>query len=188
MEFTDPALKSCLEKALKKSKLDSFKQLKSLTCHNAGIQSIKGVSQLASLTSLSLFGNQLTELDDKLPSTLVTLNVSKNRLSQLTISRLPKLEKLYVFKNALTHLVLTNLPALVQFKANDNHLEQITLSQLPKLKKVYLFNNQLTVMPIDLPAMRYLDVRHNPMPDEFYDELDALSGVTALHDGNADDW
>jgi hypothetical protein len=31
-------------------------------------------------------------------------------------------------------------------------------------------------------------VRHNPMPDELYEDMDALPGVTILHDGNADDW
>jgi hypothetical protein len=48
---------------------------------------------------------------------------------------------------------------------------------------------QLEIIDIEESAkLRYLDVRHNPMPDEFYDYLDGLVGLTSLHDGNAEDW
>ena len=39
-----------------------------------------------------------------------------------------------------------------------------------------------------VPNLVYLDARQNPMPDEFYDKIDAIESLTALHDGNAEDW
>ena len=84
---------------------------------------------------------------------------------------------------------LANLPALEQVKANDNKLELLLITSTPQLIKLYLFNNQLEHLEITtLTKLSYLDVRQNPMPDEFYDFLDEQSDLTARHDGNADDW
>ncbi len=110
-------------------------------------------------------------------------------MSSLAILEQPQLEVLYVFHNQLESLRVAGSPNLRQIKANNNRLTQTELRGLAQLEKLYLFDNQLEIVDIaEAGALRYLDVRHNPMPDDFYDYLDSLPGLTSLHDGNADDW
>lgn len=99
------------------------------------------------------------------------------------------MEEVFAFSNKLTSFELDNLPKLKQIKANSNQLTQFSYKALPELEKIYLFDNLMEMIDIyNLPSMRYMDVRQNPMPDELYEKMDALSGVTILHDGNAEDW
>ena len=99
------------------------------------------------------------------------------------------LEELYIFNNKLTALSLTKLPNVKLLKANENQLLTFVYADLPSLEKIYLFNNKIVTLDIyHLPKMHYMDCRQNPMPDKLYDEMNALKGVTFLHEGNAKDW
>jgi hypothetical protein len=89
----------------------------------------------------------------------------------------------------LSQFELHDLPHLGLLKANANKMRLFSYGKLPRLEKIYLFNNQLTTIDIDhLPALRYMDARQNPMPDELYQRMDSQKNVTYLHDGNAPDW
>ena len=187
----DSSLQACLQNLVDENKWTHINDIIKIKCHSQDIQSMRGLEQFINLESLSLYNNQLKQLDIdlKLFKNLKELNLARNNLSQLTITDLSKLNKLYVFDNHLTDLTLSNLVELQTFKANNNNIEHFAYSNMPKLEKVYIFNNELETIDIyNLPSLHYLDCRQNPMPDSLYDEMDKIDDITFLHDGNAEDW
>lgn len=187
----DSNLQACLQSLVDENKWTDTKDVTVINCHSQDIQSMRGLEQFINLVSLSLYNNQLKQLDIDLKQfkNLKALNLARNNLSQLTISDLSKLNNLYVFDNHLTDLRLSNLAQLQTFKANNNNIEHFSYTNTPKLEKVYIFNNQLETIDIyNLPSLHYMDCRQNPMPDSLYDEMDKIDDVTFLHDGNAEDW
>jgi len=185
----DPALKTCITEAAHKKNWRQMEEVSDLRCHSMGIKNVNGLENFSGLTSLSLHNNDIDTLDPSHWPRLQVLNVAKNKLQRLEVKNLTQLEQLYVFSNSLNTLLLENLPQLEQFKANSNGMLTFQSQQLPLLSKVYLFDNELEAMDIyQLPSLKYMDVRQNPMPDELYEEMDRLKGVTVLHDGNEEDW
>jgi len=191
VQVVDTALQACLNKQAKANNWSQPLQFTEISCHSQGVKSLDGLIQFKNLESLSLYNNQLEQIDidlGNLPK-LKTLNLARNNLKNIDISTLNGLENLYLFANQLTTLGLSNLPKLEVLKANNNMLTRFSYANTPRLKKIYIFNNQLETINIyDLPALQYMDCRENPMPDELYDQMDQTDNVTFLHDGNADDW
>ncbi|TQV71173.1 hypothetical protein FKG94_20000 [Exilibacterium tricleocarpae] len=189
LPVTDPQLAACLTQIAQKQQWVEPADFTEIVCHNKGIESLQGIDAFANVTKLSLHKNRLAELKLVGLRQLKHLNVAKNSLRAVHLEGLDNLAELYLFNNRLTALELRNMPVLVRVKANSNRLRSITLADVGALTKLYLFNNKLETMDItSLKALVYLDVRQNPMPDEFYDFLDEQPGLTALHDGNAEDW
>jgi protein phosphatase 1 regulatory subunit 7 len=187
--IVDINFRQCVQKLMVKNQWQAAEQVESIKCHNMEIASAEGLENFINIRQLSLYQNQLKSIDISRLEKLETINLASNQLQFLKLSNLPKLTKLFVFKNQLVELRFTDLPELTQVKANNNALNLLTLHSTPKLTKLYLFNNQLEHLEIKhQPQLRYIDVRQNPMPDEFYDFLDEQSDLTARHDGNADDW
>lgn len=188
-ELTDPALHKCINAIAKKKGWQTQAEVNEIKCHNKGIGSLEGLEQFPNLETLSLYKNKIVAVNLETFTRLKHLNLAGNQLSSLAILEQPRLEVLYIFHNQLESLSVVGSPDLRQIKANNNRLIQTELRGLPQLEKLYLFDNQLEIIDIaEAGALRYLDVRQNPMPDDFYDYLDSLPGLTSLHDGNADDW
>ncbi len=187
--LVDIKLRQCVQKLMVKKQWLSAAQVESIKCHNMEVASAEGLEHFINIRQLSLYQNQLKSIDISRLEKIEMINLAGNRLQHLRLANLTKLTKLFVFKNQLTELSLTELPELTQVKANDNLLKLLTFQSTPKLTKIYLFNNQLESVELkELTQLHYLDVRQNPMPDEFYDFLDEQTHLTARHDGNADDW
>lgn len=188
----DPALQKCIEKTALKMGWNHVSEVTSLKCHKQNIRKLDGLGSLYNLSSLSLFNNEITTIDSRVfkpMQSLESLNLARNNVTYFELANLDKLAKLYIFSNQLLELKLRGLKALSLVKANANELRLFEYEHLPKLSKIYIFDNELEHVNIHkLPSMEYMDARQNPMPDELYDEMDALAGATILHDGNADDW
>lgn len=188
-QVEDPALNNCLMKIAKKEQWVSPPQFVEVRCHSQGVQTLKGLEAFNQIKVLSLHNNKISEFNAKLWPQLESLTITKNNLRTLELKDLPGLQKAYASGNRLESLTLINLPALEIFKANNNKLLQFHYQDLPLLEKIYLFDNELETMDIyQMPKLKYMFVRQNPMPDELYEEMDKLPGVTVLHDGNAEDW
>ena len=190
-QVRDSALKACIETSMKEKEWRSPVEVSTLKCHSMDIQSLQGLESFTHIETLSIYNNQLTQVDVDLSklTKLKTLNLARNRIQQLTLKDLPALQKLYLFDNGMAHLALSDLPHLSIIKVNNNILADFEYSSTPNLSKIYIFNNKLETINIyDLPALTYMDCRQNPMPDELYDEMDKQDHVTYLHDGNAEDW
>jgi len=189
IRVTDENLQSCLEKIAAENGWVSAEQFTDIKCHNQNIKSLEGLNAFVGLEKLSLYKNEISHASLHGLTKLRHLNLARNQLESMELSALPALEGLYFFDNDIESLSLVDLPRLTQFKGNANDMTEFTYSGLPSVKKVYLFDNELKTIDINnLPSLEYMDVRENPMPDKLYEEMDAMEGVTILHDGNAEDW
>lgn len=189
LELEDANLQACVVAQAQKQAWQSVAQFTALECHSKNIRSLAGLEQLVNLEKLSLYNNQLAEVSLVNLPKLRHLNLAKNKIAQVALKNLPALRELYLFGNKLTALNLESLPALSLLKINDNQITGFTYKELPLLEKIYMFNNLMEDVDIyHLPAMKYMDARQNPMPDPLYEEMDKMTGVTFLHDGNAEDW
>lgn len=187
--FVDPKLSDCVKKALQKAGGISAVELTTLTCNAKGISDATGINSLLKLQRLSLFGNRLKTIDLSGLNGLENLNLANNALAKIDLSSTKAIKTLYLFGNRLEQLSLEGLEQLVKLKAEKNKLLTVQFAHKSALEKVYLFNNEMVDIEIDtLPALKFIDVRSNPMPDEVYDYLDTFHGVKASHDGNTEDW
>lgn len=185
----DKNFQICLEEIADKYGWLTSAEFKEITCHNKSIQSVSGLYQFSQLEKLSLYNNNIKEIDLSLLPRLRYVNVAGNKLTYLQLKNIYNLTTLYAFKNKLISLDIDNVPLLSTIKANNNELINLSINNAGNLVKLNIFNNQLEIIDIKkLSSLKYLDTRQNPMSDEFYDHLDSINGLTALHDGNADDW
>lgn len=185
----DVNLRTCLVEIGRKNGWSEPQQFHRIECHNRAIRSLQGLDAFQQIRILSLYNNALEDVQLKDFPHLEQLNLARNNLHHLQLSGLPALARLYFFDNRLKRVELTDLPALQEFKGSNNQLNAFHYAALPRLRKVYLFNNKLESIDINgFPSLEYMDVRENPMPDELYERMDALTGVLFLHDGNAEDW
>ncbi len=189
LSFEDKNLENCVNKIASKKGWKSPESITEIKCHKKDIESLAGLEQLTNLTKLSVYNNNITEIDLSPFKHLKQVNVAKNRLQSLAIENHTFLEDVYAFSNQLTEITIKNLPMLSMFKANTNKVVNFEYDGLKNLEKIYLFNNEIEHIDIyNLPSLKYMDVRQNPMSDELYEEMDRLESVTIWHDGNAEDW
>lgn len=185
----DEALSQCIKQTWDKEGLTDVTQLTKLTCHNKGIESVAGIELLTNLEHLSLFGNSITDANLSKLSYLSYLNLANNNLVSLQIDGLAKLKTLYLFKNKLSTINFDGLVAVEKVRLMENQLTQLDISCLTSVIEIYLWDNQLEHLEINgLHTLKFLDVKQNPMPDQLYDFFDAQTGITIIHDGNAEDW
>ena len=189
LSFEDSAWHACITATAKQHNWTKTEDFTALKCHSADIHLADHLEKFTNLAALSLYNNALTTLDARPLTQLSSLNVAGNKLEQLHVSGLAKLTSLYGFKNQLNTIDLNGLVSLKQLRLMDNKLTTLDITTLTSLEEGHLFNNQLTTLDIkQLHNLKFLDVRQNPMPDQLYDEFDAMEGITISHDGNADDW
>lgn len=185
----DKQFNQCLDHIARRQgwlKPSDFTEVK---CHSKKISRIVGIEKFVNLKKLSLYKNNITQVNLNALQKLQHLNLARNTLRTLALKEMPELKQVFVFGNRLTRLSIENLPELEKLKASENKLLSFSYKNLPSLKKIYLFNNQLEDIDIyHLAAIKYMDVRQNPMSDALYEEMDRLKNTTILHDGNADDW
>jgi protein phosphatase 1 regulatory subunit 7 len=187
--FADPRLAACIRDTLAKNQWQNYEQITHLECHSQQIESLSGIEKLTGLQKLSLYNNQIADLVLADFTALRHVNLAKNNLSHVDLRALPNLTELFLFNNRLKQLQLPDLPHLTLLKVGDNQIKQFNYTNLPRLQKLYAFNNAMETFDIErLPALLYMDTRQNPMPDSLYEKMDAMKGVTFLHDGNAEDW
>jgi len=187
--FKDEALAKCIKNLSERNHWKNSEQVTKITCHGKGIKNINGLAIFSQLKYLSLFNNALTSVDLQPFKHLHYLNIANNKLTQIKLENLAELNTLYLFKNKLTTIDFMGLSVLKKVRITNNLLQQLDLSPLISLEKAYFFDNKLKDLVVkDLPKLKFLEVRQNPMTDEVYDRYDELDGITIVHDGNADDW
>lgn len=185
----DKALMMCMEQLARSNQWQSVNDIDKLKCHGMDIKSIEGLNSAKNLNSLSLFNNQLKEIDLRSFSKLEYFNGANNKITSVKLSNLSHLKTLYLFKNKLKDIDFTGLKQLKKIRMTGNKLIGIDISPLVSLEKAYFFDNKMEDLKVSgLPKLKFIELRQNPMPDDVYDRYDALEGITIVHDGNADDW
>jgi len=151
LAFADPALRRCILSQLHKRGTitqDDADGITSLDCPAMEIASTQGIEQLRNLTSLKLVGNRLGTFSvaaHGLPR-LVTLDVTANQLTSLSLLRLPRLQNLYAARNQLQDVLFFEpaSPHLQLLDLSSNQLTKLDLTQFRSLQFAYLSNNRLS--------------------------------------------
>ena len=139
---------------------------------------IGDLSKLPStLKTLVLSRNKLTKLDvASLPGDLKELIVSQNQLTELDLLKLPRhLKCLNVFENKLTQLDVTKLPVtLTTLNAEDNNLSVMDLTRLPPtMHTLSLMSNNLREVDLSHlpPTMEVVSLAGNYLDDSHFETL-----------------
>ena len=141
-------------------------------CQNSQLSSLI-VTDCPVLDTLYCQNNQLGTLGT-LPSSLVLLSCSQNKLSSLDLSAMNKLDFLDIGSNQFSSIDLSGCTALTELHCSRNYLS--TLSTLPSsLTVLSCYQNDLN--SLDLSAMNKLSVLD--IGNNQFSSID-LSGCTAL--------
>ena len=152
---------------------------------NMGIQSLKGIEYMTSLTRLSCDYNNLTTLDVSKNTVLTTLNCGMNQLTaldvsentaltflgcyynnlvELDVSKNTSLGLLYCHNNQLTTLDVSKNTALTDLSCSDNQLTALDVSKNTALTVLFCGSNQLTTLDVsENIALARLNCRSNQL-------------------------
>lgn len=151
LSFNDVRFAECIATEAVYNKIEYVEDLHHLNCTGTGITSVWGLDQLTSLTSLELGYNQLTEIDASNLSKLERLNAEVNVLTQVSLPDGERLTHLDLDENDLTTLDLTGLKGLTEFTATHNPLTRIDWrNEYTKLSQINISNTQLTSMDLTI--------------------------------------
>ncbi len=186
--------------SLTDTQLNSINELRCLSSH---ISSTKGLEKMTSLTRLSFWsgqlteldvskntaltyldawGNQLTELDVSKNTALTYLNVGSNQLTELDVSKNTALTGLSVGNNQLTELDVSKNTALTGLSVGDNQLTELDVSKNTALISLSVYNNQLTELDVSKnTALTYLDVDGNQLTELDVSKNTALTDLSVRH-------
>ncbi len=110
------------------------------------------VNNAVGLTSLDLSLNKLSEISIGNLKELKQLRIEYNQLNALDVSKNTKLTHIYCYSNNIPQLELSNLKELFLLTCFSNKLTLLDISQCPNLTKLSCDNNPI----------RTMDFSHNP--------------------------
>lgn len=151
--------------------------LKTLNCissqlTNAGLN----LSTNLALTSLNLYGNQLTSLNVNFLTELIDLSCGNNNINTLDITNLEHLSFLECSESNLTSLNLVGLQNLTVLDCSKNALTSLNLNGFSNLTTLTCNNNALTELDLSFENMlEKLNVSNNNLTS-----ID-VSGCEKLH-------
>ncbi|SEM48038.1 conserved repeat domain-containing protein/Por secretion system C-terminal sorting domain-containing protein [Chryseobacterium taichungense] len=108
------------------------------------ITDLTGINQFANLTSLSVFGNALTNLQISGLSNLIVIHAANNNLTTVSVDNLSSLQNLNITNNHLTSFSVTNTPNLQTLSCSGNQLTSVDISNFPNLMTLECNNNLIT--------------------------------------------
>lgn len=102
------------------------------------------------MVTLDCWHNDLEQLDVRKSRSLVALNCSSNRLTELDadVTHKPSLERVECQNNQLTSLILGQNKGLKKLNCANNQLTQLNLKNMISLKELRCQNNQLTALDV----------------------------------------
>ena len=146
---------------------------------------LTGTAILSGLTELEIIvleGNQLTGMDfTGLPS-LLSVHLSKNRISNLDLMPLrAKLERLSCDENLLTDLQVAGFDKLEHLECGTNQLRDLDLTGCISLKWLDCDENQLTNLDVSqLTQLRSINCNDNSITSLYVPNLKKLSTLYCL--------
>ncbi len=145
---------------------------------NKGITSLTGIEYFENLTSLLVWGNDLSALNVSKNLNLTELNCSDNKISTLNVSANTALTSLSCAKNNLDKLVVTKNTALEKLNCGTNNIETLTLTKNKELRELdcksnpisslsLLANTKLMSLNVSGLALTELDLSKNTLLESF---------------------
>lgn len=143
-------------------------ELRTLTLQNCNLKEID-LSYNRCLTALNLSGNRLTEVSlagvygDYEKNVLADIDLSDNQLTELTLVNNGYIKNLDLSGNNFTTYSLKDYDELVNLDLSDNRLAgELNLAYLVNAENIDLSGNLLTSLTIDqLPKIRHFDISDN---------------------------
>ena len=193
--FTDDSFYKCVVDAYNSKNKTSLpytttlsdEQLETITVLNCDmfnksdekkIISVNGIEKLTTLTSLNVRDNELTELDVSKNTALTKLNANGNQLTELDVSKNTALTELDVEHNQLTNLDVSNNTILAWLDVYNNQLTNIDVSKNTALTYLNVPNNQLTNIDVsNNTALKQLYVSNNQLTGLNLSETIALESL-----------
>jgi hypothetical protein len=124
--------------------------------------------------------HQILTTLDKLPSTLITLDLVENALTKFDGSHTPKLTTLRLSNNEL--MEITNLPSTLEvLECENNQLRRLDLDGTPELKTLHCSNNPLLVVEHPPASLVDFDMENSPLM-----EMNSLSKGSDDEDEDSD--
>ena len=150
----------------------------SATEEDVRLTDLSGIEHFTGLTSLTLYGHQITKMPDlaplenlrtfglnsnetsdgvrslpegffsKLPPSVTSLSVSYDGLTSLDVSLLTKLTSLDCSSNELTSLDVSLLTKLTSLDCSSNELTSLDVSSLTDLTSLSCYSNKLTSLDV----------------------------------------
>lgn len=111
----------------------------------------------------------------KLKGSILGLDCSAQKITQLDLSRASSLRTLFAYKNKLTSIDLGASTALDFVDLSYNELTSVKIPALPRLQRLALYNNQLAELSIGhCPLLSYLDIHGNNLSQSVCEALPSL--------------
>lgn len=112
------------------------------------LTSLRGIEYFESLTDLTCWGNQLTELDVSHNKNLKELHCYNNLLTSLDVTHNPDLLRLSCHSNLLTELDVTHNPKLIDLHCGGNMLSELDITRNQELIYLCCDHNRFTSLHI----------------------------------------
>ncbi|CAG5088201.1 Oidioi.mRNA.OKI2018_I69.PAR.g11776.t1.cds [Oikopleura dioica] len=157
--------------------LSDYSHIRYATLSSNKLDDLSALSQMKFLLSLDCNRNNLSTLNLPSFSYLQLLDLSFNKLIDLTNCNFPMLKTLNLNTNNTKLSTLPSMENLESLSLRDNNLESFEgLHSFPKLKKLYAAKNRLKTVELpELPALETLHVRENQLSS-----LNFLSKISNL--------
>jgi hypothetical protein len=142
------------------------------------ITDLTGINQFANLTSLSVFGNALTNLQISGLSNLIVIHAANNNLTTVSVDNLSSLENLTIANNHLTSFSVTNTPNLKTLSCSGNQLTSVDISNFPNLMTLECNNNLITSLILNNNnSLLNIQATNNKLTTVAFEEAPNLSNL-----------
>ena len=149
------------------------------------IESIKGIENFTSATTLYTADVGLKELDLSKNTKLALVRCGGNPIEKLTLGSLPSLVDLNCKGAELTSIDLSGCPKLRKLNLDINKLTSVNLSANTALVSLSLYQNELTSLDLSKnTALTSLSCSNNHIPELDLSFNTRLVGVTEQNIGN----
>jgi hypothetical protein len=162
LEFLDQNFQDCVLLNAEEDDVTTVGEMTALDCTDSNIASTQGIEQLTALEWLTLWRNNLVEIDLSANIELDYLDLDENNLTTIDLSANTKLEKIYLSDNDLTEIDVSSNAALFTIWIDNNNLSEIDISNNIDLEFLLLNENNLTELDVSTnTALIELDLDDN---------------------------
>ncbi len=175
--FPDLALAYCVNQQAFEGGYTTLEEFTMLYCRWKGVTDPTGIELLPSLQKLYLRGNNLNSLDLSQNVELISVSVSDNGMTSLTVAS-PKLYGIDAQHNALTSMDFSNCPLTEVIHINHNNLTNLNLSGLTELRWLNAGNNNIS----ELDTSDLLNIYKFLLNDNLITTIDLSQAINVIDD------
>ena len=124
-------------------------RIETLNVSHMGIEDLKGVEYLTSITEIDCSYNQIEKLDLSKNKRLIRITCNNNKINSISFPKENKINTLECSSNRLTTIDLKILTSMRNFYCGDNLLTTLDLSKNTQLEYVGCASNKLTSLKTD---------------------------------------